>query len=160
MFMVPINTASRRPDGRLVGVSSPIDDPTRNGPPFGWPVVSASAPPHPRTGCSRAGALPLGPTRCATGIPTGIPVVATSTCHRTLGRGAPGRQGVALDPSRSLRAPSRTMVKGAVGLPFKTHDRGYFALPWTPSPNPARVEIRVNGCPSNHHQGPALDSGQ
>lgn len=160
MFLVPKNTATRRPDGRLVGVSSPNDDPTRNGSPSGWPVVGASAPSHPRAGCDGAGALPQAPTRCATDRPLGIRVVGASTCRDTLGRGAPGRQGVALDPSRSLRAPSRTMVKGAFELPFKTHDRGDFALPWTPSPNPARVEIRVNGCPFNHHQGPALDAGR
>ena len=79
---------------------------------------------------------------------------------RTLCGGAPVRQGVALDPARSLRAPLQTTVKGAVELPFKPHDRGDFALPWPPSPNPTRVQMRGTCCQVHHHQGCALGDGR
>ena len=79
---------------------------------------------------------------------------------RTLSGGACVRQGVALDPARSLQAPLQTMVKGAVALPFKTHDRGDFALPWPPSPNPARVEMRGTSREIHQRQGAALGCGR
>ena len=79
---------------------------------------------------------------------------------RTLGRGASVRQGVALDPARSLRAPLQTMMKGAAALPFKTHAWGDFALPWPPSPNRTPVEMRGTCCQVHHHQGTALGCGR
>ena len=78
----------------------------------------------------------------------------------TLGRGASVRQGVALDPARSVPAPLQTMMKGAVELPFKFHDRGDFALPWTPSPNPARVEMRGTCWQVHYHQRTGLGCGK
>ena len=70
------------------------------------------------------------------------------------------RQGVALDPAKE--PPSSSAHHGPrepSSSPWRTHDRGDFALPWTPSTNPARVGCAPPFRRWNSTREPSLDAG-
>ncbi len=152
MFFVPKNTAMRRPAAVWSGFPPRSRTRPTTDQPCGCQSYVRRPFRHSLGVTSALGRCPRDLLDTETSRLPGRQAVNVSTCHRTLGRSASVRQGVALDPSRSLQAPLKTMLKGAAALPFKTHVWGYFALPWPPSTNPARVEIRTTGCPVKHHQ--------
>lgn len=176
MLFVPKNTPPGPPDGGLVGVSTPNDDPVTTIDRCA-PSCVVTGPAHTPCGSAHAGRISLleATNRLDWMRPTLRFGYGSSSPRRSLRSGLWGclrpdactpngsaslRQGVALDPARSLRAPLQTMVKGAFELPFKPHDRGDLALLWPPSTALAQGPRRRHCRPLQPRQGTGLRRGR